>query len=154
MITFRQARQADYPQLAIMKWNHVLEDGEIDLSHIDRDGFLNEFISFIQEGHGYRCYVAEKNGQILSAMYVYQIVKLPKPGRPSQSIAYLTSVFTLPAYRNKQTGSQLLRYIQNDLTRKNCELLFVWPSEQSVSFYQKNGFSKENDIHECILNES
>ena len=38
----------------------------------------------------------------------------------------------------------------SDLIEK-CELLFVWPSDNSVTWYQRNGFSGDNEIFECPL---
>jgi len=29
----------------------------------------------------------------------------------------------------------------------------VWPSEKSMNWYERNGFSPENEIFECVLGE-
>lgn len=63
----------------------------------------------------------------------------------------LTNVYTKGAYRNKGIGTQLLNHIKNLLTDKKCELLFVWPSDNSVAWYQRNGFNEDNEIFECPL---
>jgi hypothetical protein len=35
--------------------------------------------------------------------------------------------------------------------RNGFELLFVWPSQRSIPFYQRLGFEGENDVMECDL---
>lgn len=48
-------------------------------------------------------------------------------------------------------GTELLSYIKNYLKEKDCELIFVWPSNNSVNWYSKNDFKAENEIMECEL---
>ena len=87
----------------------------------------------------------------LSAMFVYLIPKLPKPNGNAKYIAYLTNVYTKKEYRNKGIGTQILNFIKDDLVKKKCELLFAWPSDNSIAWYQRNGFSEDNEIFECPL---
>lgn len=150
-MVIRLAAAADYAVLAEMKWLHAQEDAEIDLSLADKAAFIEEFVRFLKQGHGYRTFVAEEEGRILSAMYLNIIRKTPKPCGQSQSIAYLTSVFTLKEYRNKGIGAALLKHIKEYATQNGCELMFVWPSERSANWYRRNDFSAENDIHQCVL---
>ena len=90
---------------------------------------------------------------VVSAMFVYLIPKLPKPNGNAKYIAYLTNVYTKAEYRNKGIGTQILNYIKNDLIDKKCELLFAWPSDNSVNWYNRNNFSSDNDIVQCLLTE-
>ncbi len=68
-------------------------------------------------------------------MMVYVIPKTPKPNRKQQYISYLTNVYTL----------------KENLAEEDCELIFVWPSENSVNWYSRNDFKQENEIFECSL---
>lgn len=153
----RPARKEDYPQLAEMKWLHCEEDdadyGENNLCGIDRNAFIADFISFLNEHGEYRIFIADDNGTVACAMFVYMIPKTPKPNGKSKYIAYLTNVFTRAEYRNNGLGSKLLSFIKNYLTDEKCELMFVWPSEKSVNWYSRNGFCNENEIFECVLTE-
>ena len=51
----------------------------------------------------------------------------------------------------KKVGTELLKYIKEQLAKENCELLFVWPSSKSVDWYYRNDFYSENEIMECDL---
>lgn len=155
MLNIRFGEEKDYIQLAELKWLHMKEDdmdyNETNLNGIDKETFIGEYVSFLKNESNYKIFVAEDSGIIVSAMFLYVIPKLPKPNRKSESIAYLTSVYTLKNYRNKSIGTQLLTFIKDYALKEKCELLFVWPSSKSVSWYEKNGFKNENEILECIL---
>jgi GNAT superfamily N-acetyltransferase len=156
-MNIRFGEKKDYLQLAEMKWLHMEEDNidynEDKLKEVDKEDFISDFISFLETDNNYKIFVAEEKEIIVSAMYLCVIPKLPKPNRCSKSIAYLTSVYTRKDYRNKNIGTELITYIKEYANGKDCELLFVWPSEKSVNWYYRNGFSSENEIFECALRE-
>lgn len=153
----RVANETDYNELALMKWEHGAEDdidyGEHNLDGVDKQAFIGEFVAFLKSHKKYYIIVAEENGIVVSAMFVYLIPKLPKPNGNAKYIAYLTNVYTKKEFRNKGIGTQILDYIKNDLMEKKCELLFAWPSDNSVKWYNRNNFSSDNDIVECFLTE-
>ena len=151
----RLANEADYNELALMKWEHGAEDDidydEHNLDGVNKDEFVEEFFAFLKAHKEYDIIVAEENGIVVSAMFVYLIPKLPKPNGNAKYIAYLTNVYTKKEYRNKGIGTQILNYIKNDLVKKKCELLFAWPSDNSTAWYQRNGFNGDNEVFECPL---
>lgn len=149
----RLAEEKDYLQLAAMKWLHCQEDdedyGERNLECVDKQWFINNFVDFMKTQKNYTVFIAEENEIIISSMFVSIIPKVPKPNNKSKSIAYLTNVFTLKEYRNKGIGTKLLQYIKNYLKECACELVIVWPSDNSVEWYKRNGFCSENEVFEC-----
>ena len=151
----RIAKDQDYIQLAEMKWQHCEEDdedyNENNLSGIDKAAFMKEYIDFLAKHKEYIIFVSCDGDIVSSAMFVYLIPKTPKPNGKSKYIAYLTNVYTKKEYRNKKVGTELLKYIKEQLAKENCELLFVWPSDKSVNWYCRNGFYSENEIMECDL---
>ena len=153
----RLAGEQDYIQLAELKWLHGEEDdmdyGENNLAGADKNLFTKEFVGFLQEHKEYLIFVAADGDIVASAMFVYMIPKVPKPNGKAKYIAYLTNVYTRKEYRNQGIGTELLSYIKGYLAEQKCELLFVWPSEKSMNWYERNGFSLENEIFECVLGE-
>lgn len=151
----RIANETDYIELALMKWEHGAEDdidyGEHNLDGVDKEDFIKEFVSFLRAHREYEIVVAEEKGMVVSAMFVYLIPKLPKPNGNAKYIAYLTNVYTKKEYRNRGIGTQILNFIKSDLVKKKCELLFAWPSDNSIAWYQRNGFNGDNEIFECPL---
>lgn len=151
----RIANETDYNELALMKWEHGAEDdvdyGEHNLDGVKKDVFTEEFVAFLKAHKEYEIIVAEENGVVVCAMFVYLIPKLPKPNGNAKYIAYLTNVYTKKEYRNKGIGTQMMNYIKSNLIEKKCELLFAWPSDNSIAWYQRNGFNGDNEIFECPL---
>lgn len=151
----RLADEKDYLQLANMKWLHCEEDdivyGEKNLAGANKEEFIDDFVDFLKTDETYRIFVSEENGVVASAMFVAVIPKVPKPNRDTKSIAYLTNVYTLKEYRNKKRGTELLKYVKEYLMNRKCELIIVWPSDNSVDWYSRNGFRQENEVFECDL---
>ena len=151
----RLANEADNNELALMKWEHGAEDDidydEHNLDGVNKDEFVDEYVAFLKSHKEYEIIVAEVNGIVVSAMFVYLISKLPKPNGNAKYIAYLTNVYTKKEYRNKGIGTQMMNYIKSYLIEKKCELLFAWPSDNSIAWYQRNGFNGDNEIFECPL---
>ncbi|MBE6752948.1 MAG: GNAT family N-acetyltransferase [Ruminococcaceae bacterium] len=151
----RLSQESDYPQLAEMKWLHGEEDdadyGEANLAGADKARFTEDFVRFLETHPDYTVFVACDGDIVASAMFVCLIPKVPKPNGKARYIAYLTNVYTRREYRNRGIGTQLLAHIKQYLTQKRCELIFVWPSDNSVNWYERNGFSAENEIFECAL---
>lgn len=54
-----------------------------------------------------------------------------------------------PFARNQGIGSHMLRTIQQWAQSQNIEFFIVWPAEESVNFYHKNGFVPNQEILEC-----
>lgn len=50
------------------------------------------------------------------------------------------------SFRNKGLGTKLLAHIINELKELNCEMIIVWPSENSVNWYLENNFKKDDEI--------
>lgn len=151
----RMAQEKDYKQLAEMKWLHCEEDdADYHTTHlvgVDKRKFIEEFVEFLNMHKEYKVFVACNNDVIVSSMFVYVIPKTPKPNRKQKYISYLTNVYTLKEYRNKKIGTELLTYIKEYLAKEDCELIFVWPSQNSVNWYARNDFKQENEIFECSL---
>ena len=151
----RMAQEKDYMQIAEMKWLHCEEDdadyNTTNLAGADKNKFLEEFIGFLNEHKEYKVFVASDNDVVISSMMVYVIPKTPKPNRNQKYISYLNNVYTLKEYLNKKIGTELLTYIKEYLAEEDCELIFVWPSENSVNWYSRNDFKQENEIFECSL---
>lgn len=156
-MNIRYGEEKDFLQLAEMKWLHCQEDdidyNEHNLDGVDKEIFISEFVSFLKSNRDYKIFLVEDNNIVVSAMFIYMILKIPKPNGNAKSIAYLTNVFTRKEYRNKKIGTELITYIKRYLTEQKCELIFVWPSEKSVNWYSRNGFLEENEILQCGLTE-
>lgn len=149
---YRVANESDIPTLSEMRWIHEFEeDGKFQIS---KEEFILECNSFLLEGlktNTWAYWIAEENGVIVSNIYIRRIRKVPKPQKLYAEIGYVTNVHTKDDFRNKGIGSTLLKHVKQWAVDNNIELLFVWPSERAVSFYEREGFSMKNAIMELEL---
>ncbi|HGJ5884485.1 GNAT family N-acetyltransferase [Arsenophonus sp.] len=70
-------------------------------------------------------------------------MKIPNPNDMNGHWGYLTNVYTLPKYRNKGVGTALLSVAYRWAKHEELELLVVWPSDKSYSFYERTGFRRQ-----------
>lgn len=146
------ATKDDTLMLSEIRWEHEYEV-ESQFS-ITREEFISECNSFLikeMERGTWAYWIAEDEGNIIANIYVNRIRKVPKPHKLFAEIGYVTNVHTKKDYRNKGIGTELLKRVKQWAVDNNIELLFLWPSERSVSFYKREGFKVENEIMELEL---
>jgi RimJ/RimL family protein N-acetyltransferase len=149
---YRLANENDLEILAHMRWLHEHEEGSH--SEVTKAEFIDQCKLFLQNGikNGtWAFWVAEDNGVIIANIYINRIRKVPKPQKLFAEIGYVTNVHTRSEYRNKGIGTELLKKVKYWAEENQIELLFVWPSEKSVRFYERQGFTNQNDIMELKL---
>jgi RimJ/RimL family protein N-acetyltransferase len=138
----RLAEATDIKQLIRMRWDFTIEYDESKKNE-SFDEFEKECQSFLENALNsgqWFIWVAEENGKIVSHIYIELINKVPRPGRITYPFAYMTNVYTVPEYRKKGIGSEVLSSINNWIKENNYEFVIVWPSDESIEYYKKNGY--------------
>ena len=145
-VTIRRATVADVPVLAELRHEFTFEDPEqpIELREDYQEAFAEIIGRGITTGR-WTVWVAETDGAIVAHVYVGLIDKIPRPTRQDRWIGYLTNVYTRPEHRGRGVGAALLDRVTSWATEHDVELLVVWPSEESVGFYERAGFSSTRD---------
>lgn len=151
--TYRLAIESDVLELAEMRWTwRTGEDGACPV--VSREDYVEECAAFLRQGFAdgsWVCWVAEIEGRIVSHIFLQRVRKVPKPNRPHDEIGYVTNVYTRPTYRGQGIGSALLARVVQWARDRDIDALFVWPSQQAVSFYERAGFRADNEILECQI---
>lgn len=151
---FRIAVQEDINSLSEMRWIHSYHEN--NKLNVPKEEFLKECSEFLKNGMemgNWIYWVAEDNGEIVSNVYIQKIKKVPKPHKLNAEIGYITNVHTKEEYRNKGIGTQLLKKVIEWAKTSGIELLFLWPSKRAAAFYERAGFSSQNEIVELTLDE-
>jgi GNAT superfamily N-acetyltransferase len=60
----------------------------------------------------------------------------------------MTNVYAEPEVRGRGIGSQLLTRVVEWASEIGLEFLVVWPSEESIAFYDRAGFRRSPDALE------
>ena len=158
MITTRLATPADTGTLANLRWDFRTELRlEAIPPSVTRKELQAEMMVFLDDAFSsgdWAIWVAEEDGQVLANLYIRRIRKVPNPVHLFREIGYVTNVYVIPGRRNQGVGDQLMQAAQNWAKAEGLELLFLWPSQRSVPFYLRHGFSKDNDLLEYLLDES
>lgn len=137
-----------------MRWEFHVEHEE-PLSQTF-DEFSGRFDSFLREALAsgrWFVWVAEADKEIVSHIYVFVVPKVPRPSMASDAWGYVTNVYSEDSHRGHGVGSRLLQAVIEWALEQRLELLIVWPSEDSVAFYERAGFTANPEILERKLHE-
>lgn len=143
-MNIRLATLQDIGQLVQMRWDFTLEDyPNKTYSEEDWDRFSIECSAFLHQAirsERWHIWVAESDNEIVSHIYIELIQKVPRPGRITYPFAYMTNVYIKEMYRRKGIGTKLLTTINHWIQENKYEFVIVWPSEDGIEFYKKNGY--------------
>ncbi|MBP3950207.1 GNAT family N-acetyltransferase [Bacillus suaedae] len=143
-MNIRLAEGKDCKQLIKLRWDSTIEfDEKNEIEEALYDDFEKECQAFLENAltsDQWFIWVAEENGKIVSNIYIKLIQKVPRPGRVTYPFAYMTNVFTTREFRNKGIGSTLLSRIKEWTRVNKYEFIIVWPSDDSINYYKKNGY--------------
>ena len=137
----RRATSRDLSALARLRCEFTLEDGPIVSPHEDFDVAFGEIVGRGLSDGRWVVWVADVDGEIVSHAFVGLVDKIPRPTTGHRWLGYLTNVYTAPAHRNRGMGGRVLEATKKWAGDEDVELLVVWPSEESVSFYRRHGFT-------------
>lgn len=141
-MNIRLAEAKDIEQLIKMRWDNTIEfdESKKNESYPKFETECHAFLENALHSGQWFIWVAEDKGKITSHIYIELIQKVPRPGRVTHPFAYMTNVYTIPEYRNAGVGSYMLRSINEWIKQNNYEFVIVWPSDEAVNFYEKNGY--------------
>jgi GNAT superfamily N-acetyltransferase len=141
-VKIRLAEANDIKQLIKMRWDTTIEfdeskkDESYEEFELECQGFLENALNSGQ----WFIWIAEDKEKIVSHIYIELIQKVPRPGRITHPFAYMTNVYTIPEYRNEGVGSKLLSSINKWIKENKYEFVIVWPGDESIKYYKKNGY--------------
>jgi predicted N-acetyltransferase YhbS len=147
-VIYRLAGAGDALRLSLLLWEQIIELDPQDAAL--KDAYIKDCHNHISNrlGKDLFCFMAEKDSLIVSHIFILITPKLPKLGRPNASYARLSSVRTIPEYRNKGIGGTLMNHVIAFCKEKNAEEIIVWPSDGSIGYYERTGFNRKNKIME------
>lgn len=143
-ITYRMATAADAQTLAELRWAMEAE------RHDEHDAATVTQVDFITESReilagelargGFRAWVAEADGQIVSCVVLMCWPVLPSLERLQRSRGMVSSVYTVPTYRRLGIARHLMNTLIEDAQKRNMQRLILWASEMGRPLYENLGF--------------
>ncbi len=151
-VDVRQATAADAAELTRLRWD--FSPDEVQAGHQGYDSFALGFAAFLDEAlrdGEWGIWVAAQAGTLVANIYVHLVRKVPRPGRFGSRFGYVTNVYVEPSLRAFGVGSQVLRQVITWARDEGLEFLIVWPSEESIGFYERHGFRPSDEAMELSL---
>jgi GNAT superfamily N-acetyltransferase len=146
-VVIRSARHGDIEQLVEMRRDFTFEDFEQGAAR-ERPGYADDCQRFLAEAlttGSWQIWIAEVDEWVVSHAFLALIDKVPRPIRHHTRIAYLTNVYTRPEYRGQGIGAEIIRRAQAAAREADVELIIVWPGDESIDFYERQGFTKPDE---------
>jgi GNAT superfamily N-acetyltransferase len=151
----RQARTADAPVLARLRWAFKQEDYEGEgeqgepaapaRSVADAEGWLRERL-----GNGrWLAWVVESGGETCGHVFLQLVERIPEPYEDNTPVGYVTNFYVVPSQRNRGVGTALLEALRQHARSRGIEVLIVWPSERSAPLYRRAGFRPSAELLEA-----
>ncbi|MEM9097238.1 MAG: GNAT family N-acetyltransferase [Pseudomonadota bacterium] len=143
----------DYHQLAELRWLLKAEDEPI-LSDGARDRFAQDYEEQLRSSDALgdtQHWVIDDAPLLAGALTIRIVRKELSPQADTAAWGYLTNMFVRESLRRRGLGSELLKHAIDWAIATDLELLIVWPSECSYSFYRRAGFRGESDPLELLL---
>jgi GNAT superfamily N-acetyltransferase len=141
------ATLADADELARLRW--LLYTEGADPVGEPYGVYVERFAAFARDALAddrWRAWIAEDMGRLVGALWRFTLPRVPQPGRGApQPLAYVTNAYVEPDYRNDGLGARLLDRAIESSRAEGFSLVMVWPSEGSVSFYERAGFERGPD---------
>lgn len=136
----RNAQPADLEELTRLRWNMQTEEEPPAESF---DSFSVRFRSFAEpalRSASWRVWVAEIDSSLIANLWLQLVPRIPRPGRGSSPLGYLTNVFVDKAHRNSGLGSRMLDHVVDWSRTHPTSVVVVWPSDEAVRYYRRKGF--------------
>jgi GrpB-like predicted nucleotidyltransferase (UPF0157 family) len=148
----RLADLGDSEELARLRWDFSPAYGEAPTGDFDSlAASMRIFLARGIEESRLAVFVADVGTRLVSNLWVEVVDKVPRPGLLQAAWGYVTNVYTEPEFRNTGLGTKILENATRWAALRKLELLIVWPSDESVDFYQRAGFATNPMLLELDL---
>lgn len=117
--------------------------------------FLNRCTTWMKEhldSERWRCWVAEENEDLIAAVWLQLIEKIPNPIDEREQHGYITNFYVTESARGRGLGSKMLNEVISFCESHDVHSIILWPTEHSRTLYERYGFAVHDDIMELIVN--
>jgi GNAT superfamily N-acetyltransferase len=151
-LNFRIANQSDAPALARLRYALRASTGVVTEPQGE---FLERcriwMTDHLKEGSLWHCWVAESDSELMGALWLQLVEKIPNPRSEAEHHAYITNFYVQETARGKGIGSRLLTTALEWCKGRDVHAVILWPTEKSRSLYERYGFAVRPDLLELVL---
>ena len=147
----RLANASDAPALAVLRYALRSSTG---VATEPKSEFLRRCTAWMEDRlkkDAWVCWVAEEDEQLIGAVWLQLVEKVPNPRSEAEHHAYLTNFYVDERARGRGVGTKLLRAAIEWCKTRDVHAIILWPTERSRSLYERNGFAVRDDLLELIV---
>lgn len=135
---FREAESADVPSLARLRHKQLTEEGNAEIKDIQTE-LEGYFASSLADG-SLTLYVATVQSTVVATGGYCHYRLPPTFGNPSGRVAYVTNMYTEPAFRRQGVSASLLERLMARAKRAGFTAIRLHASPLGKSIYERAGF--------------
>lgn len=151
MSDIRLAMQTDCASLVRLRYSfRSIPDADSETEIEFRNRCTNWMSSRLRQDN-WRCWVVEQEDEIIGALWLQIIEKIPNPTNEPEFHGYITNVFVKESARGSGIGSRLIEMAIDYCKRLPVHAVILWPSEKSRTLYERHGFAARSDLFELIF---
>jgi GNAT superfamily N-acetyltransferase len=151
-IIIRQASVSDAKVLATLRYN--LRSSLKQVSE-DEAPFVERCTIWMQErlqnNKFWMCWIAEQEQTAVGNLWAQLIEKIPNPTSEPEYHLYFTNFYVRINCRGIGIGSRLFKSALAWAQTQDVHVAILWPTERSIPFYARNGFSTSADLMEIKI---
>ncbi len=150
-LTIRKANASDAPALAVLRYALRSSTG---VTTEPKTEFLKRCAAWMEDhlqSDPWHCWVAEEDDQLIGAIWLQLVEKIPNPRSEAEHHAYLTNFYVEEDRRGRGIGAELVRAVIEWCKTRDVHAIILWPTDRSRSLYERNGFAVRDDIMELIV---
>ncbi|MDQ3919829.1 MAG: GNAT family N-acetyltransferase [Acidobacteriota bacterium] len=151
-VNIRLATESDAHALAGLRYEFRSSVGVADERESEFVGRCRRWMSErLREGGAWRCWVAERERELVGNLWAQLIEKIPNPAVEPERHAYITNFYVREGERGRGTGSLLLAAALGWCRTSGVHAVVLWPTERSRSLYLRHGFAVREDLLELLV---
>jgi GNAT superfamily N-acetyltransferase len=143
----RLAQPSDGSELAALRYAFRRTVGEPVESE---DAFVARSRPWMEQrlspSSAWKAWIAEGDEGLWGHVWLQIVEKIPNPVDECERHAYLTNFFVRPAYRDRGVGTQLLETCLDWAKQNDVDAVFLWPTDDSRSLYERHGFRESSRV--------
>jgi GNAT superfamily N-acetyltransferase len=99
----------------------------------------------------WRAWILDTDAGAVGTVWLQIVDKLPNPGIEHELHAYITNLFVQTDHRGRGAGGRLLSAALAECDALGVDTVFLWPTPQSRSLYERHGFAAKDSVMFRVL---
>lgn len=137
-LTYRRANTGDVLSLAQCRKRQLLDEGSSPASDIDRE--LKDYFATSLSDDSLISWLALDHGAIIATSGVCFYRLPPTYSNPTGRIAYITNMYTAPAFRRQGIATHLFKLVIEEARKLDYRIVRLHASSDGKSIYSRMGF--------------